>query len=152
MMWFSVISVILICWGIVFAFFGLGILPVINREVLLSWESALYGAIMIGWGITLFLVGRIAFRKKDKELMKVMMYGIISWLVVEGVFSAYLGVWFNVGVDIAVLTLFIFPLIKSYPLKSMNSFKQDVMRPAIFFLYVFLGRIKYIEGVIFQLY
>jgi ABC-type multidrug transport system permease subunit len=36
--------------------------------------------------------------------------GIISWLVVEGLFSAYLGVWFNVGVDIAILALFIFPL------------------------------------------
>lgn len=111
MTWFSVISVILILWGIVFSFFGLDILPVINKSVLLSWESALYGAIMIGWGITLFLLGRIAFRRKDTELKKIMMYGIISWLVVEGLFSAYLGVWFNVGVDVVVLLLFILPLV-----------------------------------------
>lgn len=113
MTWFSIISTILVLWGIVFAFFGLDILPVINKSILLPWESALYGAIMIGWGITLFLIGRIAFRRKDAELKKVMLYGIISWLVVEGLFSAYLGVWFNVGVDIAVLVLFTFPLIKS---------------------------------------
>ena len=55
--WFSVISIILVLWGIVFAFFGLGVLPITNKDVLLSWESALYGAIMMGWGITLFLTG-----------------------------------------------------------------------------------------------
>jgi hypothetical protein len=30
----------------------------------------------------------------------------------EGLSSAYLGVWFNVGVDVAVLGLFAFPLIR----------------------------------------
>ena len=121
MTWFSLISVILILWGITFAFFGLDILPVINKSVLLPWESALYGAIMIGWGITLFLIGKIAFRRKDTELMKVMMYGLISWLVIEGLFSAYLGVWFNVGVDIVVLALFICPLVLS--INSINKKK-----------------------------
>jgi hypothetical protein len=47
--WFSVVSVIGGLWGVVFTIFGLGVLPV-NREVLLSWESALYGSILIGWG------------------------------------------------------------------------------------------------------
>jgi hypothetical protein len=113
MIWFSAISIILVLWGVVFAFFGLDVLPITNKDVLLPWESALYGAIMMGWGMTLFLIGRIAFRRDDTELMKVMLYGIILWLVVEALLSAYLGVWFNVGVDIAVLGLFSFPLIKS---------------------------------------
>ena len=111
--WFSIISIILVLWGIVFAFFGLDVLPVTNKDVLLPWESALYGAIMMGWGITLFLIGRIAFRRNDMELMKVMLYGISLWLIVEALFSAYLGVWFNVGVDIAVWGLFSFPLIRN---------------------------------------
>ena len=110
--WFSTISVILVLWGIVFAFFGLDILPVINKDILLPWESALYGAIMMGWGVTLLMVGRIAFRRNDVELMKAMLYGIVLWLIVEGLFSAYLGVWFNVGVDIGVLILFSYPIIK----------------------------------------
>lgn len=109
--WFSLVSIILILFGILYAFFGLGILPV-NRAVLLQWESALYGAIMIGWGITLLLVGRIAFQRKDTELMKALLFGLFVWLVVEALFSAYLGVWFNVGVDVGVLFLFSFPLIK----------------------------------------
>lgn len=110
--WFSTISTILVLWGIVFAFFGLDVLPVINKDILLPWESALYGAIMMGWGVTLLMVGRIAFSRNDADLLKALLYGIVLWLVVEGLFSAYLGVWFNMGVDIAVLFLFSFPIIK----------------------------------------
>jgi hypothetical protein len=110
--WFSIVSIILVLFGILYAFFGLGILPV-QREVLLQWESALYGAIMMGWGITLFLVGRLALPRNDRELMKAVLYGVTVWLAVEALFSAYLGVWFNVGVDIGVLALFSIPLIRS---------------------------------------
>ena len=110
--WFSVVSAILVLVGVVFAFFGLDILPV-SKSVLLQWESAIYGAIMIGWGTTLFLAGRLAFRRNDAELMKILLFGLVVWLVVEAIFSFYLGVFFNVGVDLAVLALFSFPLMKA---------------------------------------
>ena len=112
MVWFSVVSAILVLVGVVFAFFGLDILPV-SKSVLLQWESAIYGAIMIGWGTTLFLAGRLAFRRNDADLMKILLFGLIVWLVVEAIFSFYLGVFFNVGVDLAVLALFSFPLMKA---------------------------------------
>jgi hypothetical protein len=112
MAWFSVVSVILVVVGVFFAFFGLGILPV-NRDVLLQWESAIYGAIMIGWGTTLLFAGRLAFRRNDTELMKILLVGLAVWLVVEALFSLYLGVFFNVVVDVAVLALFSLPLIKA---------------------------------------
>ena len=111
LLWFSVISVILILWGVVFAVFGLDVLPIINRAVLLQWESALYGAIMIGWGSTLFLVGRAALQRGDRKLAKSLLVGIVVWLVIEAAFSARYGVWFNVGVDTVVLALFAVPLI-----------------------------------------
>ena len=110
--WFSTVSIILVLFGILYAFWGLGILPV-QRGVLLRWEGALYGAIMMGWGTTLFFIGRLAFQRNDPELMKTLLDGLIVWLVVEALFSAYLGVWFNVGVDIGVLALFSIPLITS---------------------------------------
>lgn len=110
--WFSTVSVILILFGILYAFFGLGILPV-QRDVLLQWESTLYGAIMMGWGTTLFFAGRLAFQRNDYDLMKTLVYGITVWLVVEALFSANLRVWFNVGVDMGVLALFSIPLITS---------------------------------------
>ena len=46
---------ILIQFGILYVFVGLKVLPV-QRDVLLDWESALYGALMIGWGTTLLLI------------------------------------------------------------------------------------------------
>jgi hypothetical protein len=108
--WYSTVSIILVLVGITLSFFGLQILPV-NRAVLSSWESAIYGAIMMGWGATLFLLGRIAFRRHDAELMIAMLCGLFVWLVVEAFFSLYLGVFFNVAVDVAVLALFSIPLI-----------------------------------------
>ena len=113
LVWFSTVSIILVLFGILYAFWGLGILPV-QRNVLLQWESALYGAIMMGWGTTLFLIGRIAFQRKDLDLMKTLLYGLTVWLVVEALFSAYLGVWFKVGVDIGVLILFSIPLLGGF--------------------------------------
>lgn len=110
--WLSVVSVILILFGITYIFFGLKILPV-DKAVLIDWESGIYGAIMMGWGVTLLFVGRMAFRRNDAELKKALLLGVVVWLIAEALVSARLGVWFNVGVDIAVLSLFSFPLIKS---------------------------------------
>ena len=108
--WFSGISVILIFVGFIFSVFGLDILPVINQQVLVPWVSSIYGAVLIGWGITLFLVGRYAFRKKDYQLLEYLFYGLFFWLAIEALFSLYLGVYFNVGVDIVVFLLFSIPL------------------------------------------
>ena len=96
--------------GLVFAFSGLGILPV-DRQVLQPWQDAVYGATFMGWGATLFFVGRLAFRRRDPELMKALLCGLFVWFPVEALFSAYLGVWFNVGVDVAVLAVLSLPLI-----------------------------------------
>jgi len=48
----------------------------------LPWGSAIYGTIMMGWGVTLFFVGRVAFRKKDPDLMGALLYGLVIWLIV----------------------------------------------------------------------
>ncbi len=47
---------------------------------------------MMGWGVTLFFVGRIAFRKNDPDLMGALLYGLVIWLIVEAAFSIYFGV------------------------------------------------------------
>jgi len=115
-LWFRVITVILIGFALLYIFFGLKIfsdkIALIPHDVLLPWESALYGAIMLGWGVTLLLLGRIAFKRDDKELKRVLLTGLAVWLLVEAVASAWFGVWFNVGVDIVVLLLFAVPLLR----------------------------------------
>ena len=75
-------------------------------------RSALYGAIMMGWGATLLLVGRIAFKRDDQELKGALLVGLAVWLAVEAAASAWFGVWFNAGVDVAVMSLFAVPLLR----------------------------------------
>lgn len=113
--WFGIVSAILVGAGVIFSLFGFEFFPsaILPRGVLLAWVSSIYGSLMIGWGVTLFLVGRLAFRRNDLELMKIMLIGIAIWLIIEAAISACLGVFFNVGVDFAVLLLFGVPLIKA---------------------------------------
>lgn len=114
-LWFKIISVILVGFGLLYFFFGLKIfsngIKIIPHSVLLSWESALYGAIMTGWGVTLLLVGRVAYKQDNKELKRALLIGLTTWLALEAAASAWLGVWFNVGVDMVVAGLFAVPLL-----------------------------------------
>lgn len=109
--WFATVAIILAAFGLLYCFVGLKILPV-SSDVLIDWESDLYGAIMLGWGTTLFLLGRLAFRRRDKELLLILLFGILLWLTVEAIFSFLLRVYFNVGVDIAVAFLFALTILK----------------------------------------
>ena len=120
LIWFSAVAAILAIAGVIFAFFGLSILPV-ERESFVPWQSAIYGAIMIGWGTTLFCIGRVAFRRADRELLMGLFYGLLVWLTVEAAFSIYFGIWFNVGVDIAVFALFAMPLLTAIAHKKKKS-------------------------------
>ncbi len=115
-LWFRIVTIVLILFGLLYIFFGLKIFSdkvrLIPHDVLLPWESALYGAIMVGWGVTLLLVGRFAFRREDRELRRALLAGLAIWLALEAAASAWFGVWFNIGVDIAVLLLFGVPLLR----------------------------------------
>lgn len=116
-LWFKVVAIILIGFGLLYYFFGLKIfsndIKVIPHNVLLNWESALYGAIMTGWGTTLLLLGRLAFKRDDKELKRLLFIGLGVWLAFEAAASIWLGVWFNAGVDAVVAALFAIPLLMS---------------------------------------
>lgn len=115
--WFRVVTALLTLFGLFFIFFGLRVfsdaVPLIPHEVLLPWTSALYGTVMVGWGVTLFLVGQVAFRRKDHELKRALLAGLAAWLALEAAASAWFGVWFNVGVDIVVFILFAIPLFRA---------------------------------------
>lgn len=114
--WFLVVAAVLSLFGLFFIVFGLqvfsAVVPIIPRKVLLPWESALYGAIMVGWGVTLGLIGRVAFNRKDRELKRALIAGLATWLALEGIVSTWFGVWFDVGVDVVVFVLFAIPLLR----------------------------------------
>jgi hypothetical protein len=115
--WFRVMTAILILFGLFFMVFGLRtfseVVPIIPHKTLVPWESALYGVIMVGWGVTLYLVGRVAFRRGDSELKRALIAGLATWLALEAAASAWLGVWFNVGVDVVVFLILAVSLVRA---------------------------------------
>jgi hypothetical protein len=122
---FSLLSLILVAWGIYFAIWGFGFFAevgILPAESLVSWESAIYGSMMIGWGVTLFILGRLAIQKKDAEILKAILLGLSIWLVLEAIFSYMLKVWFNIGVALAVLALF--ALVLSRAIKYVQTYKS----------------------------
>ena len=108
-------GIIGVLFGIFYALFGLDGLPVYQKlvptAVYTAWSDGLYGSVFIGFSVLLFFGGRYAFQTKDKKLMKALLFGIMSWLVVEAFFSLLYGIYFNIGVDIALAVVLGFPLI-----------------------------------------
>ncbi|HTK04568.1 MAG TPA: hypothetical protein VL500_03215 [Candidatus Eisenbacteria bacterium] len=106
---FTAAGIIGVCFGVVYAFWGLGILPV-QKDVLVPWGNGVYGATFIGLSAAIFFVGRQAFRSGDRKMMQALFNAIASWLVIEFLFSIYYRVFFNAGVDVALLILLGYPL------------------------------------------
>ena len=113
--WISLGGIIGIIFGIFYGLFGLNGLPVYQKLVPVSvytpWSNGLYGAVFIGFSVLLFLVGRHAFKTKDKFLMKALLFGLASWLVIEAFFSLIYGIYFNIGVDVFLMIFLGFPLV-----------------------------------------
>jgi hypothetical protein len=123
MLWFSMAGGIGVLFGVFYGLFGLGGLPVYHKfvpeSVLASWSNGLYGSAFIGFSVLLLFVGRYAFKKNDKYLMKILIYGIFSWLIVEALFSFYYRVYFNIGVDIVLMAFLGYPLLKGIQSKKL---------------------------------
>ncbi len=113
---FSIVGIIAVIFGTFYGLFGLDGLPpyqkFVPNDVYTNWSQGLYGSMFIGFGVLVFFVGRLAFQKNDKALMKALLYGINAWLIVEALFSLYYGVYFNIGVDIVLMTFLSYPLVK----------------------------------------
>lgn len=113
--WFSIAGIIGIIFGIFYAFFGLESLPVyrmfVPGTVYTAWSNGLYGSTFIGFSVLLFFVGRYAFQNNNKSLMEALLYGIMSWLIVEGFFSFYYGIYINVAVDVVLIVVLGLPLV-----------------------------------------
>ncbi len=111
-----------VLFGIFYAFFGLKSLPVYQKFVpdtaYTAWSNGLYGSTFIGFSVLLFFVGRYAFQKNDSVLMKALLYGIMSWLIVEAFFSFYYGIYINVAVDVVLAIVLGFPLVKGIQVKK----------------------------------
>lgn len=113
--WVTATGIIGIIFGIFYATFGLQSLPVYQKFVPATffdaWSKGLYGATFIGFSVLLLLIGRRAIQNKDRELTKILILGIGSWLVFEAVVSLIYKVYVNVAVDVAIMAFLSYPLL-----------------------------------------
>jgi hypothetical protein len=114
--WLTVAGVIGILFGVFYAIFGLDGLPVYQKFVTQAnfegWSRGLYGSVFIGFSVLLLFVGRRAVQQNDKVLAKILLYGVLAWLVVEAFVSLVYGVYINVAVDVALAAFLGYPLLK----------------------------------------
>lgn len=114
--WITIAGLVGIAFGIFYSIFGLEGLPVYQKfvpaESFEGWSRGLYGATFIGFSVLLLLLGRRAIQKKNKELGRILLYGITAWIAYEALVSVIYGVYINVLVDIALVAFLGYPLLK----------------------------------------
>ena len=96
--------------GLGFVFLDPGIYPV-DSSVVPRLVQGVLGATMVGWGVTMVLVARYAFSEGKPELLRLILYGLLVWAPIDMAVSIYYGAWFNVALNIAILTLAGIPLV-----------------------------------------
>ncbi|HSX33777.1 MAG TPA: hypothetical protein VLF91_05580 [Candidatus Saccharimonadales bacterium] len=115
--WITTAGIIGILFGLFYSIVGLEGLPIYQEFVpaasFQGWSRGLYGSVFIGFSVLLLLLGRRAIQKRDRELGKILFYGVAAWLAYEALISVVYGVYINVLVDIALVTFLGYPLLRS---------------------------------------
>jgi hypothetical protein len=114
--WVTTVGLIGVVFGIFYSIFGLEGLPVYQKFVPIGsfegWSRGLYGSVFVGFSVLLLLLGRRAIRQKDRELGKILVCGVVAWIVYEALVSLIYGVYINVLVDVALVAFLSYPLLR----------------------------------------
>jgi hypothetical protein len=127
--WFTVAALVVGSFGPVF-FLGAAGVPEPARLTLdlLSWPidgnmsyqdptvrflSALTGGFLVGWGVTIWCIGRYLHPIAPEAARKTVVYGLLSWFLLDSAGSALSGNASNVAFNIAVLLVAVGPLWKA---------------------------------------
>lgn len=114
--WVTAAGLIGLIFGVFYSIFGLEGLPVYQKFVSQTsfegWSRGLYGSVFIGFSVLLLLLGRRAIKQHDKELGRIVFYGVAAWLAYEALMSLIYGVYINVLVDVALIIFLGYPLLK----------------------------------------
>lgn len=75
---------------------------------------AVLGAVIFGWGVALLLVVRSLFARKAPAGWKIVAYSVVAWFIPDTAYSIWSGFWQNVGLNLALIALFVPPLAATY--------------------------------------
>jgi hypothetical protein len=127
--WFNVAAVVVGSFGPVFFLGAAGVTePARFALDLLSWPidgnmsyqepavrflSALAGGFLLGWGVTIWCLGKYLYPVAPKAARKTLVYGLLGWFVLDSAGSALSGNEPNVLFNVAVLLICVGPLWKA---------------------------------------
>ena len=125
-LWFSVAALVVGSFGPVFFLGAAGMSEPARLTLdLLSWPidgnisfhdpsvrflSALTGGFLLGWGITIWFIGRYLYPVAPGPARKTVVYGLLGWFVLDSAGSAMSGNESNILFNIAVLLAAVGPL------------------------------------------
>jgi hypothetical protein len=127
--WFNVAAIVVGSFGPVFFLGAAGVLEPARLALdLLSWPidgnmsyqeptvrflSALTGGFLLGWGVTIWCLGRYLYPIAPGPARKTLVYGLLSWFMLDSAGSALSGNEPNVLFNVAVLLIAVGPLWKA---------------------------------------
>ena len=128
-LWFNVAAVVVGSFGPVFFLGAAGVSePARFTLDLLSWPvdgnmsyqeptvrflSALTGGFLLGWGVTIWCLGKYLYPIAPKPARVTVVYGLLSWFVLDSAGSLLSGNQPNVVFNMAVLLVAVGPLWKA---------------------------------------
>ena len=75
-----------------------------------SFVHAVLGAVMAGWGTTIFLIARRVFPCRPKDAWTIIVISLLVWFIPDSAVSLLLGFWPNALLNVVFLLIFAVPL------------------------------------------
>ncbi|MEM9464362.1 MAG: hypothetical protein AAGA90_03265 [Actinomycetota bacterium] len=72
--------------------------------------NAVLGGVMVGWGVTVWLVADRLLALAPREVGRIVLVGLIAWFVVDSTGSIASGGWLNAVLNVGFLGVFLVPL------------------------------------------
>lgn len=129
--WFKIAAIVVGSFGPVFFLASAGVTEPARLTLdLLSWPldgnmtydgsstrflSALTGGFLLGWGVTIWMIGRYVYDIAPEAARKTVVYGLLSWFLLDSAGSIASGNAANVPWNALVLLLAVGPLWKPVP-------------------------------------
>lgn len=92
------------------AFFP-GEIPRPSSDLMKKWLLGVSGAVMLGWGCTMWYIVNKPFRRREKWAWRSVFYPIIIWYLIDSSVSAYFGANFNVVINSILFLQIMAPLL-----------------------------------------
>ena len=76
-----------------------------------NWMAGVTGAVMTGWGLSMFFLVSHAFKRREKWAWRSMFYPVLLWYLADSLVSAWFGAYFNVMANTVLFLQIMAPLL-----------------------------------------